>query len=55
MEMRTLTIKQIREQYGISRYVLMKWAEEDKIKLHKPNGRDYLIAREDVESAYRLS
>ncbi len=50
-----LTIKEVKEQYHISRYVLHKWAKEGRIKLHRPNCRDYIIVREELERAIKAS
>ena len=50
-----LTVKQIKEEYGITRYVLMKCKKKGIIKLHRPNGKDYLILRDEIERAIKSS
>lgn len=50
-----LTIKEAADQYNVSRFVLMKWQSEGRIKLHRPNGRDYVILREELEAVIKAS
>jgi len=50
-----LTVKQVKEEYNISRYVLKRWAKEGKIELHRPNCRDLIFMRADIEAAIRKS
>lgn len=50
-----MTIQQVKEEYRITRYVLMKWQREKRIKLHRPNGRDYIILRSELEEAIKAS
>jgi len=44
-----LTIAQVKETYGLSRYILMEAVNNGQLAAYRPNRRDYLFKPEDVE------
>lgn len=50
-----LTVKQVTEEYGISRYTLMQMVASGRLKIRKANFKAYLIMRSDLEQAIKAS
>lgn len=50
-----LTVKQVKEAYNLSRYTLLKFADNGFLKIHRPNGKQMLFLRDEIENAIRMS
>lgn len=50
-----LTVKQVKEAYNLSRYTLLKFSKQGFLSVHKPNGRQMLFLRDEIEKAIRMS
>jgi hypothetical protein len=44
-----LTIAQVKETYGLSRYILMEAVNNGQLAAYRPNRRDYLFKPNDIE------